>query len=228
MQQLKHHQHLLNKIAIAIDKSDTNFNLQAFAQQFPQEIMLKIGLEYFTKFGASEIEKLSHNVFLDLKFYDIPNTVHHAVKSACSIKNVKLLTIHAQGGKKMIEAAVNAKNETNESIAIVCVTKLTSEPATIEEIYKLTELALNSGANGIVCSAQEIDLLRAKFGNGFLAVTPGIRPKWYTEGDDQVRICTPSEAFKKGASIIVIGRPVTKSPSPQFALQQIMEEIKNA
>ena len=98
----------------------------------------------------------------------------------------------------------------------------------IEEIYKLTELALNSGANGIVCSAQEIDLLRAKFGNGFLAVTPGIRPKWYTEGDDQVRICTPSEAFKKGASIIVIGRPVTKSPSPQFALQQIMEEIKNA
>ena len=76
--------------------------------------------------------------------------------------------------------------------------------------------------------AQEIDLLRSKFGNGFLAVTPGIRPKWYTEGDDQVRICTPSEAFKKCASIIVIGRPITKSPSPQFALQQIIEEIKNA
>lgn len=219
---------LHNKVAIAVDKSNTNFNLQEFAMQFPEDAMLKIGLEYFTKFGANEIEKLSHDVFLDLKFYDIPNTVAHAVKNASLIKNVKLITIHAQGGKRMVEAAVNARNEINSDVAIVCVTKLTSENADIDEIYKLTEISLNCGAEGIVCSAQEIDLLRQKFGNEFLAVTPGIRPKWHTEGDDQVRICTPSEAFKKGANIIVIGRPITKTPNPAEAFTKIAEEIKNA
>lgn len=217
-----------NKIAIAIDKSENDFNLKEFAKDFPQNIMLKIGLEYFTKFGASEIENLNHNVFLDLKFYDIPNTVHHAVKNASLIKNVKLLTIHAQGGRKMIEMAVNARNEVNEDVAIVCVTKLTSESANIDEIYKLTEIALNSGADGVVCSAQEVGLLRAKFGNDFLAVTPGIRPSWYTEGDDQVRICTPLEAIERGANLIVIGRPITKNPSPSLALQKVIDEIKNA
>jgi len=217
-----------NRIAIAIDKSDSNFDLQNFAKDFPQNTMLKIGLEYFTKFGSLALEGLNSDIFLDLKFYDIPNTVYHAVKNASLIQNVKLMTIHAQGGKKMIEMAVNARNETNESVAIVCVTKLTSETANIEEIYKLTDLALNSGADGIVCSAQEIDLLRAKFGNEFLAVTPGIRPSWYTEGDDQVRICTPKEAISKGADIIVIGRPITQNPNPSMALQRIIDEIKNA
>lgn len=216
---------LSKRIAIAIDKSQNDFNLQQFALQCSQSVILKIGLEYFVKFGSFGLQDIAHDIFLDLKFFDIPNTVYHAVKSGCAIRNVKLMTIHAQGGKKMIESAVLARNEANSNTAIICVTTLTSEAANLNDICRLTEVALKSGADGIVCSAQEIGFLREKFGKDFLAVTPGIRPLWYNEGDDQVRICTPQEAFNNGADIIVIGRPVMRSDNPAMALDRILKEI---
>ena len=212
-------------ICIAIDKSDNNFDLLTFTSQFPKNVMFKIGLEYFTKFGSKGIEELNHDVFLDLKFHDIPNTVAHAVKSACSIKNVKLLTIHSSGGKDMIKAAVKVRDDANSQVKIICVTKLTSQKAEIEEVLELAELALNSGADGIVCSAMEVKFVREKFGEKPIIITPGIRPSWYETKDDQVRIATPKQAFAEGSSIIVIGRPITQSQNTVKAYETVLEEI---
>lgn len=215
----------MKKICIAIDKSNDDFDLIKFASQFPNNVMFKIGLEYFTKFGSKGIADLNHDVFLDLKFHDIPNTVAHAIKSACSIKNVKLLTIHALGGKEMIQSAVNARNNENSNIKIICVTKLTSQEAKIDEVLKLAELALESDADGIVCSATEVRFVRDKFGEKPIIITPGIRPEWYAMQDDQVRIATPKQAFADGSSIIVIGRPITQSENPAKAYEMILNEI---
>jgi orotidine-5'-phosphate decarboxylase len=215
----------MKKFCIAIDKSNNDFDLIKFASQFPNNVMFKIGLEYFTKFGLRGIADLNHDVFLDLKFHDIPNTVAHAVKSACSIKNVKLLTIHALGGKEMIQSAVKARNDENSNIKIICVTKLTSQEAKIDEVLKLTEVALESDADGIVCSATEVRFVRDKFGEKPIIITPGIRPEWYFTKDDQVRIATPKQAFADGSSIIVIGRPITQSENPAKAYEMILNEI---
>ncbi len=215
----------MKRICIAIDKSDDNFSLTNFASQFPKEAIMKVGLEYFTKFGAGEIAKLNHDVFLDLKFYDIPNTVHHAVKSACSIGNVRFLTIHAEGGADMIKAAVEARDGMKSEVQIICVTKLTSQKAEIEEVIELAELALNAGADGVVCSAMEVKFVREKFGEKPIIITPGIRPEWYATKDDQVRIATPKQAFADGSSIIVIGRPITQSESPAKAYEMVVGDI---
>ena len=212
-------------ICIAIDKSDDDFDLLQFASQFPSNVMFKIGLEYFTKFGSKGIADLTHDVFLDLKFHDIPNTVAHAVKSACSIKNVKLLTIHASGEGEMIKAAVKARDDANSQVKIICVTKLTSQKSSIEEVLELANIAFGSGADGIVCSAMEVRFVREKFGEKPIIITPGIRPEWYTTQDDQVRIATPKQAFADGSSIIVIGRPITQSANPVKAYEMVLEEV---
>jgi orotidine-5'-phosphate decarboxylase len=212
-------------ICIAIDKSDNDFDLFKFASQFPKNVMFKIGLEYFTKFGSKGIEELNHDVFLDLKFYDIPNTVAHAVKSACSIKNVKFLTIHAEGGAEMVKAAVEARNVMKSDVKIICVTKLTSQKAEIEEVLELAQIAFEAGADGVVCSAMEVAVVREKFGEKPIIITPGIRPEWYSTKDDQVRIATPKQAFADGSSIIVIGRPITQSQNPVEAYEMVAGEV---
>ncbi len=212
-------------ICIAIDKSDDDFDLLQFASQFPSNVMFKIGLEYFTKFGSKGIADLTHDVFLDLKFHDIPNTVAHAVKSACSIKNVKLLTIHASGEGEMIKAAVKARDDANSQVKIICVTKLTSQKSSIGEVLELANIAFDSGADGIVCSAMEVAFVREKFGEKPIIITPGIRPIWYETKDDQVRIATPKQAFADGSSIIVIGRPITQSENPVKAYEMVLEEV---
>ena len=212
-------------ICIAIDKSDNDFELLKFTSQFPKNVMFKIGLEYFTKFGSKGIAELNHDVFLDLKFHDIPNTVYHAVKSACSIKNVKLLTIHASGEGDMIEAAVKGRNDSNSHVKITCVTKLTSQKSSIQEVLDLAQVAFDSDADGIVCSAMEVKFVREKFGEKPIIITPGIRPSWYETKDDQVRIATPKQAFAEGSSIIVIGRPITQSQNPVEAYEMVLEEI---
>ena len=212
-------------ICIAIDKSDNDFVLLKFTSQFPKSVMFKIGLEYFTKFGSKGIAELNHDIFLDLKFHDIPNTVAHAVKSACSIKNVKLLTIHASGEGDMIKAAVKARDDANSQVKIICVTKLTSQKSSIEEVLELANIAFGSGADGIVCSAMEVAFVREKFGEKPMIITPGIRPEWYSTKDDQVRIATPKQAFADGSSIIVIGRPITQSENPVKAYEMVLEEV---
>jgi len=215
-------------ICIAIDKSDDEFNLFDFTSQFPMEVIFKIGLEYFTKFGSKGIAELNHDVFLDLKFHDIPNTVFHAVKNACEIPNVKFLTIHASGESEMIKAAVKARDEMESITKIICVTKLTSQDATIDNVLTLTEVALNAGADGIVCSAMEVVPVREKFGEKPIIITPGIRPKWYETKDDQVRVCTPKQAFDCGSNIVVIGRPIANNANPVKAYEMVVADINNA
>ena len=215
----------MKKICIAVDKSDQDFNLHHFTEQFPSSTMFKIGLEYFTKFGLQGIDHLSCEIFLDLKFFDIPNTVYHAVYNVCSIPNVCFLTIHASGGVEMIKSAVQARNDRNANAKIICVTKLTSESANIDEVLDLTQTSLNTGADGVVCSALEVQEIRKQFGLKPIIITPGIRPEWYSVKDDQVRVCTPKEAFGFGSNVLVIGRPVTESSNPYSVLQKIIEDL---
>lgn len=215
----------MKEICIAVDKSHNDFNLQSFASDFPPNIMLKLGLEYFTKFGLHNIQNIPNKLFIDLKLFDIPNTVHHAVKNISIIPNVSLLTLHAMGGTDMIKSAIDARNFTNSSAKIICVTKLTSTSATIDEVLDLTSTAINAGADGIVCSPLECLEVRKKFGNDIVIVTPGIRPTWHTKGDDQLRTLTPREAINGGASVIVIGRPITQHTNPHQALQMVVDEI---
>ncbi len=215
----------MKKICIAIDKSDEDFDLHHFTKQFPTNTMFKIGLEYFTKFSLQGITQLSCEIFLDLKFFDIPNTVYHAVYNICSIPNVCFVTIHASGGIEMIQSAVNARNDRNSNAKIICVTKLTSQNANIDEVLELTKISLNTGADGIVCSALEAQQIRKQFGVRPVIITPGIRPQWYNVKDDQVRVCTPKEAFECGSNVLVIGRPITGSNNPYNALQKIVEEL---
>lgn len=216
----------MRKICIAIDKSDNNFDLQSFIKQFENKAMFKIGLEYFTKFGSAGLNEVQSELFLDLKFFDIPNTVYHAVRNVCLIKAVSLLTIHASGGTEMIKAAVRARNDTNSKAKIICVTKLTSENACIEDVLTLTNVAIKANADGIVCSVAEVAAVRCLYGDELVIVTPGIRPEWYNIMDDQVRIATPKNAFDAGSNVIVIGRPITQSDNALEALKKIIEDTK--
>lgn len=216
----------MKKICIAVDKSNDGFDLLSFTKQFQGDIIFKVGLEYFTKFGGRGIEGVPSDIFLDLKFFDIPNTVYHAVKNVCCIKNVKLLTIHAAGGEEMIKSAVMARDECKSEAKIICVTKLTSQKASVSDVLLLTEAAIDAGADGIVCSAQEASFVRQRYGEDLIVVTPGIRPSWYNVSDDQVRTRTPQEAFSAGSNVVVIGRPITASSEPSSALEKIFDEIK--
>jgi orotidine-5'-phosphate decarboxylase len=215
----------MKKICIAVDKSDQDFNLHQFVDQFPINTMFKIGLEYFTKFGLQSIAQLGCEIFLDLKFFDIPNTVYHAVYNVCSIPNVCFITIHASGGLEMVKSAVQARNKSNSNAKIICVTKLTSQSANIDEVLDLTKTSLNAGADGVVCSALEVRQIRKQFGLKPIIITPGIRPQWYNVKDDQVRVCTPKEAFENGSNVLIIGRPITVSDNPCNALQKIIDEL---
>lgn len=211
----------MRKICIALDVSDPNFSVEFFTASFPEDVVFKFGLEYFTKFGMPP--KIKQQIFLDLKLFDIPNTIYHAVKNVC--KGIDFLTISPHGGAGSIKAAVDAKNEINPGAKIICVTKLTSEESSSNEIMRLTEMAINIGADGIVCSALEAQDVRKHFGEYPIIITPAIRPSWYRVKDDQVRTCTPKEAFDNGSNILVIGRPITKAPDPLEAFNQIMRDV---
>ena len=173
-------------------------------------------------------------VFLDLKFHDIPNTTGQACKAAASM-GVWMVNVHASGGSKMMEAAREALANFNQRPKLIAVTVLTSmtqadlaeigvmvTPA--EQVLRLATLAQASGLDGVVCSAQEAALLRKQAGSAFCLVTPGIRPA-DAATDDQARIMTPRAALENGSSYLVIGRPITKAVDPLLALQQIANEI---
>jgi orotidine-5'-phosphate decarboxylase len=196
----------------------------------------KIGSQLFTRCGPDvvrAIQGLGKSVFLDLKYHDIPNTVAHAAKGAAAL-GVGLFTLHASGGRRMIEAARNAVDGT--STRILAVTVLTSlsdrmlneeigVPGTAAEaVVRWAKLAVDSGAHGVVCSPLEIGLVREAVGPEPLVVTPGIRPAWAAK-DDQERILTPGEAARSGASMIVVGRPILKHPRPAEAVRLILEEL---
>jgi orotidine-5'-phosphate decarboxylase len=225
------------KIIVALDYPEAQPALDLVSRLTPSLCRLKIGKELFTAAGPQVVEqcmKRGFEVFLDLKFHDIPNTTAQACKAAASL-GVWMVNVHALGGRKMMEAARDAVAASSRPPKLIAVTVLTSmaqddlagigitaTPA--EMVLRLATLARDSGLDGVVCSAQEAALLRQHCGNNFSLVTPGIRPA-DAASDDQSRIMTPAAALKNGASYLVIGRPITKAVDPLLALQNISKEI---
>ena len=201
----------------------------------------KVGSELFTRCGPAAVGFLKEQdkeVFLDLKFHDIPNTVAGAVAAAAEL-GVKMLNVHASGGMEMMRAAARAAGESESRPRVLAVTVLTSIDQTIlseevgckraleEQVLNLAKLASAAGLDGVVASPKEITIIRENLGPDFLIVTPGIRPAWAAKGD-QKRVMTPAEALRAGADYIVIGRPITASPNPRDALERIIAEISES
>ena len=203
----------------------------------PSLCRAKVGKELFTACGVAAVEVL-HNagfdVFLDLKFHDIPNTVAKAVDAAVNM-GVWMVNVHASGGERMLAAAREAIERKNASTLLIAVTVLTSmDDSELQElgvsrtikqqVLALAKLAQAQKLDGVVCSANEALFLREKLGSDFRLVTPGIRPK-ESSADDQRRICTPAEAVANGSDFLVIGRPITQAANPMEALCAINESI---
>ena len=203
--------------------------------------LFKVGSRMFTRYGPELLEALAVrdvDVFLDLKFHDIPNTVAGAVESALSFESVFMMTVHASGGADMIARAAEAAAKRSQNPPkIVAVTALTSlsaadmsqigvDMALDEWAYRLGELALDAGADGLVCSAHEAAQMRERFGDEPLLVTPGIRPeKQMAANDDQSRVMTPKDALETGSDYLVIGRPIYQADDPARAVEEIGESI---
>jgi orotidine-5'-phosphate decarboxylase len=233
-----------NRIIIALDVRTKEEGI-ALVSRLKEARTFKIGLELFTAEGPALFKKLKalrKDVFLDLKLHDIPNTVAGAVRSAFR-HGVRMMTIHTSGGREMMVKAAETARLVSEELhrpkpLLLGVTILTSlKGSELEEIgmpaevpgqvLRLAGLAKAAGMDGVVCSPQEIEILRKEFGRDLLIVTPGIRPLW-AAAQDQKRIMTPAEAVAKGADYLVIGRPVTAAPSPEQAFLRIVDELDRA
>jgi orotidine-5'-phosphate decarboxylase len=199
----------------------------------PNQCRVKVGKELFTTAGPvilDELHKLGFDIFLDLKFHDIPNTVANAV-SAAAKAGVWMVNIHASGGRRMMEASANALQQLSDNkTLLIAVTVLTSMDqsdlveigidATPEQhVKRLAALAKSSGMDGVVCSAQESSMLSTELGKDFVLVTPGIRPAGSDQGD-QKRIMTPAQAMAAGSHYLVMGRPITQASDPIAVLTQ--------
>ena len=213
--------------------------------------MFKINIYLFTATGPAAVEKLRQlgpEVFLDLKFHDIPNTVSGAVSAAVSLPGVRLLNIHTLGGMDMMRAAASARDRSGlprgQKPKLLGVTVLTSMdnqalrrvgiagPAS-SRVVKLAKLAQQAGLDGVVASPQEVRAIRRACGQNFLIVVPGVRPadsKPTTKRskDDQARIATPADAIRDGADYLVVGRPITAAPDPEAAATAILQEMSAA
>jgi orotidine-5'-phosphate decarboxylase len=225
------------QIIVALDYAEAAPALELAAQLNPALCRLKVGKELFTAAGPQLVEQLMQRgfqVFLDLKFHDIPNTVAQACKAAAAL-GVWMVNVHALGGRRMLEAAQEALANVARPPQLIAVTVLTSMGAEdlaelgiaatpAELVLRLARLARDSGLDGVVCSAQEAPLLRAECGPGFCLVTPGIRPA-QAGLDDQLRVMTPRAALANGSSYLVIGRPITRAADPLQALQEIAQQI---
>jgi orotidine-5'-phosphate decarboxylase len=198
---------------------------------------VKIGLQLFTAYGPDfvrEIADRGYKIFLDLKLYDIPNTVAKAVQSIAALP-VQLLTLHASGGAEMLEWANKARADHAPQLDLLAVTVLTSMNAeqlkslnihaeTEAQVIHLANLSLNAGIQGLVCSSLELNPLRARFGHDPIIVTPGIRPKG-SDANEQKRIMTPHAAATAGSSYIVVGRPILKAEDPAAAAKSIQADL---
>lgn len=225
------------KIIVALDFDTAEEALKLVKQLRPDACRLKVGKELFTTAGPVLVERLAgdgFDVFLDLKFHDIPNTVAAACKAAARL-GVWMVNVHAMGGRKMMMAAREALEGLSERPKLIAVTVLTSmskddlleigmdaEPQ--DAVLRLAQLAGDCGLDGVVCSAREAALLKRELGQSFQLVTPGIRPANAAK-DDQNRVMTPTEALRMGADYLVIGRPITKAEDPLGILNQINNEI---
>jgi orotidine-5'-phosphate decarboxylase len=226
------------KVIVALDFDDANAANELISKLDPRACRLKIGKEMFTYFGPDWVKSvvaLGFDVFLDLKFHDIPNTVVRAVKAAASL-GVWMVNVHASGGPEMMKAAIQALKETGEDRPLLtAVTVLTSMDQSQldsvvgnrqinEQVKRLALLAQECGLDGVVCSAQEAIELRQLVNDDFLLVTPGIRPLGSSLGD-QVRVATPANAIESGVNYLVIGRPITQAVDPLNSLNEINASI---
>lgn len=225
------------KIIVALDFADSASALALVARLDPALCRLKVGKELFTAAGPDLVRALvarGFEVFLDLKFHDIPNTVAAACRAAAGL-GVWMMNVHASGGRRMLTAAHEALADLPSRPLLIAVTVLTSMSAEdlsevgvagapADQVRRLARLTAQCGLDGVVCSAQEAAMLRAELGEGFRLVTPGIRPAGADAGD-QRRVMTPAEALRAGATDLVIGRPITAAPDPLAALKQIQSEI---
>jgi orotidine-5'-phosphate decarboxylase len=231
-----------NPIICAIDTQETQRAEELAIALKGQVGALKLGLEFFTANGSAGTHLVAAHgvpVFLDLKFHDIPNTVAGAIRATVGV-NAFMMTVHTSGGKAMLKAAAEAASELatitgKERPLIVGVTVLTSmdqndissigiKDSVADQVKRLAELAQVSGLDGVVCSPQEIAILRAECGKDFTLVVPGIRPAGADNGD-QKRVMTPKEAMAQGADYLVIGRPITEAANPKQATQDIFKSL---
>lgn len=226
------------KIIVALDYPQAKPALELAAKLAPGLCRLKVGKELFTAAGPQLIEQLMQRgfeIFLDLKFHDIPNTTAQACKAAAA-SGVWMVNVHALGGRKMMDAACEAISQAARPPKLVAVTVLTSmaqadlselgftaTPA--ELVLRLAMLAQTCGLDGVVCSAQEAAVLRQHAGQQFCLITPGIRPA-DAQANDQSRIMTPRAALDAGADYLVIGRPITQAADPLQALKNIASDIE--
>ena len=227
-----------SKIIVALDYPSASQAQEFIDTVTPQHCALKVGKELFTSEGPRFVEQLTSSgfdVFLDLKFHDIPHTVNKAIAAACNL-GVWMVNVHAMGGQDMMVAARSAVDGcSTRKPLLIAVSILTSmDQKALDQlginkpvdqvVAQLTALSLESGVDGMVCSAQEVSGLRNQFGNKPLFVTPGIRPIG-ANLDDQHRIMTPDKAITSGASYLVIGRPITQHAQPALELERINESL---
>lgn len=234
-------------LIVALDFEDVNAAKTLINQLNPKYCRLKIGKGLFTQEGPyiiDYIQQRDFEVFLDLKFHDIPTTVAHAIKSAAKL-GVWMVNVHASGGEKMLSAAKNALEQCLNPPKLIAVTILTSlaevdvhavgfQGNIPDLIRNMAKMAQKCGLDGVVCSAQEAALIKADCGDDFISVCPGIRPLNLQDadaldcvpaGDDQMRIMTPDQAIKNGANYLVIGRPITQANDPRKALDDIYMQL---
>ncbi|MCE9885766.1 orotidine-5'-phosphate decarboxylase [Obesumbacterium proteus] len=229
---------ITSPILVALDYADKNAALAFVDNIDPRDCRLKVGKEMFTLFGPQfvrELQQRQFEIFLDLKFHDIPNTAAHAVAAAAEL-GVWMVNVHASGGARMMTAAREALLPFGEDAPLlIAVTVLTSmeaedlrgigiELSPADYAERLARLTKECGLDGVVCSAHEATRLKASCGRAFKLVTPGIRPAGSSAGD-QRRIMTPVEAARAGVDYMVIGRPITQSPAPAETLREILKSL---
>ncbi len=225
-----------SSVIVALDFSTEKQTMQLVDQLDPALCRLKVGKELFTRCGPALVKQLvdkKFDVFLDLKYHDIPNTVAHACAAAADL-GVWMLNVHALGGEKMMHAARQALLDKDAPL-LIAVTWLTSSgqqeldalginTTPHDMVLRLAAMTQNAGLDGVVCSAQEVPLLRQNMGKGFILVTPGIRLADSAK-DDQTRVVTPKKAIDDGSSYLVIGRPITQAKDPCKVLRTIISDI---
>lgn len=228
------------RILVALDYPTAEQALAMAQKLDPAVCRVKVGKELFTRCGPSIVEsmhQLGFDLFLDLKFHDIPNTVAKACAAAAEL-GVWMVNVHASGGRRMMEAArdaVEASSRGDQRTKLIAVTVLTSMERSdlaeigldidpLDQVKRLAALTQSSGLDGVVCSAQEASSLRAESGAGFELITPGIRPADSEKGD-QRRIMTPAQAITAGSTYLVVGRPITSATDPAAAAAAIQAEV---
>ena len=225
-----------SKIIVALDFGSLSETEDFLKKVKGQNCRVKVGKELFTNEGPNVIKLIQQygfEIFLDLKFHDIPNTVSRAIKASCNL-GVWMVNVHASGGKQMLLAAREAVDSSSNKPILIAVTILTSYDNSsyqelgfknnlLDQIAYLTTLSENSGMDGIVCSANDIPSIKPLVKEKFQFITPGVRLA--NSNDDQKRVTTPEDAIKQGSNYLVIGRPITSSEDPAALIEKINQKI---